>query len=43
LIIPVGYCRRLYRVEPEGVAALQAARETIRSMWAGLEPLLGEL
>jgi hypothetical protein len=35
--------RRYYAVEPEGLAALQEARDAVREMWAGLEPRLGEL
>ncbi len=38
-----GQARRYYSVEPEGVEALHAAREALRSMWNGLEPVLGDL
>lgn len=38
-----GQARRYYRVEPEGIEALDAARTALRSMWSGLEPVLGEL
>ena len=38
-----GQARRYYRVEPEGLAALQAAHSALRSMWTGLEAQLGEL
>ncbi len=34
-----GKARRFYTVEPEGIDALNEAREALRSMWAGLEPL----
>ena len=37
-----GVARRYYRVEPEGLEALQEARNAVREMWSGLEPLLGE-
>lgn len=38
-----GRARRIYRVEPEGLDALQTARTAVRSLWSGLEPLLGDL
>ncbi len=38
-----GQARRYYRVAPEGMEALEAAREVLRNMWQGLEPLLGDL
>jgi DNA-binding PadR family transcriptional regulator len=38
-----GQARRYYRVEPEGIEALHTARETLRKMWTGLEPVLGDL
>jgi PadR family transcriptional regulator PadR len=38
-----GRARRIYQVEPEGIEALQAARSAVRSLWSGLEPLLGDL
>ena len=38
-----GVPRRYYRVEPEGLDALQEARSALQRMWAGLEPSLGEL
>ena len=37
-----GLPSRLYSVTPAGVAALRAARETLRRMWRGLEDLLEE-
>jgi DNA-binding PadR family transcriptional regulator len=40
---PSGKAKRFYSVEPEGIEALNEAREALRSMWAGLETLLGEL
>ncbi len=38
-----GQARRYYRVEPEGLTALEAAHSALRNMWSGLETLLGEL
>jgi PadR family transcriptional regulator PadR len=38
-----GQARRYYQVEPEGLQALEAAHAALRSMWKGLEPLLGKL
>ena len=38
-----GMARRYYQVEPEGFDALNETREALRSMWTGLEPLLGKL
>lgn len=38
-----GQARRYYHVEPEGVEALHTARIALRSMWSGLEPVLGKL
>ena len=38
-----GQARRYYRVEPEGIAALETAHAALRSMWTGLEARLGEL
>lgn len=38
-----GVARRYYRVEPEGMDALNTARTALQNMWSGLEPLLGEL
>jgi len=38
-----GVARRYYGVEPEGLEALQEARQAVREMWTGLEPRLGEL
>ena len=35
-----GRARRYFRLEPEGVAALQGARDQLLSMWAGLEERL---
>jgi DNA-binding PadR family transcriptional regulator len=35
-----GLPSRLYRLTPAGVAALRAARETLRRMWRGLEDVL---
>jgi DNA-binding PadR family transcriptional regulator len=37
-----GLPRRLYSVTPAGVAALRAARETLRRMWRGIEHQLKE-
>lgn len=37
-----GLPRRLYAVTPAGVAALRAARATLRRMWQGVEHLLKE-
>ncbi len=34
-----GKARRHYTVEPAGIEALNAAREALSRMWAGLEPL----
>jgi DNA-binding PadR family transcriptional regulator len=38
-----GRPRRYYAVEPDGIEAIQAAHEALRSMWRGLEPVLGQL
>lgn len=35
-----GKARRYFAVEPEGVAALDEARQRLLSMWDGLEPAL---
>ena len=35
-----GRARRYYTVEPEGLEALNEAREVMRKMWSGLEPIL---
>jgi PadR family transcriptional regulator, regulatory protein PadR len=37
-----GRARRLVRVEPEGIAAVRAARTAFTSMWKGLGPMLDE-
>jgi PadR family transcriptional regulator PadR len=37
-----GLPRRLYTVTPAGVAAVRAARDTLRRMWRGLDPVLKE-
>jgi PadR family transcriptional regulator, regulatory protein PadR len=37
-----GLPRRLYTVTPAGIAALRAARDTLRRMWHGVEHLLKE-
>ena len=34
-----GRSRRLYAVTPRGLAALHAARETLQSLWSGLDEL----
>ncbi len=34
-----GRSRRMYTVTPRGLAALRAARETMQSLWSGLEKL----
>ncbi len=41
--VPGGRSRRTYAVEPAGIEAIEAARDSLRSMWDGLEPVLGEL
>lgn len=38
-----GKARRYYGVEPEGMDAIQESRRALQSMWAGLEPVIGEL
>ncbi len=38
-----GRARRYYVVEADGVRALNEAREALNRLWAGLEPVLGEL
>lgn len=38
-----GRSRRYYRVEPEGLEALQTMRVALERMWKGLEPELGRL
>ena len=35
-----GRARRYYVVEPEGIEALNEAREVMRKMWTGLEPII---
>lgn len=40
---PSGKAKRFYSVEPEGIEALNEARETLRKMWTGLETVLGQL
>jgi DNA-binding PadR family transcriptional regulator len=37
-----GLPRRLYTVTPAGIAALRAARDTLRRMWRGLDAVLKE-
>ena len=37
-----GRARRYYMVEPEGVEALNEAREVMRKMWTGLELVPGD-
>jgi DNA-binding PadR family transcriptional regulator len=34
-----GRSRRMYSVTPRGLAALRAARDTMQSLWSGLEKL----
>ena len=34
--------RRIYTVSARGVTALRASREVLRSMWSGLEDVLGD-
>ncbi|MGH7342248.1 MAG: PadR family transcriptional regulator, partial [Candidatus Rokuibacteriota bacterium] len=36
-----GHRRRLFKVSPEGVAALRVSRSALLNLWDGLEPLLG--
>jgi PadR family transcriptional regulator PadR len=43
LPIQGGRARRYYQVEPDGIAALHDSRLALRSMWTGLEPVLGDL
>ena len=38
-----GKAKRFYRVEDAGVEALKESRTALRSMWTGLETVLGEL
>ena len=38
-----GKAKRFYRVEPAGIKALKESRTALRSMWTGLETVLGEL
>lgn len=38
-----GKAKRFYRVERAGIGALKESRTALRSMWAGLETVLGEL
>jgi len=40
---PSGKAKRFYSVEPEGIEALNEAREALRRMWTGLETVLGKL
>ncbi|MFC1628580.1 PadR family transcriptional regulator [Gemmatimonadota bacterium] len=35
-----GRARRYYAVEPDGLEALNEAREVMEKMWTGLEPLI---
>lgn len=35
-----GRARRLVKVEPQGIEAVREVRETLRSMWSGLDPIL---
>ncbi len=35
-----GRARRYYTVEPDGLEALNEAREVMRKMWTGLEPII---
>lgn len=36
-----GHPRRRFRVTPAGVRTLRASRDTLRSLWSGLEEVLG--
>jgi DNA-binding PadR family transcriptional regulator len=38
-----GKAKRFYRVECEGIQALKESRSALRSMWTGLETVLGKL
>jgi DNA-binding PadR family transcriptional regulator len=38
-----GKAKRFYRVEHAGIDALKESRSALRSMWTGLETVLGEL
>ena len=38
-----GKAKRFYRVEKDGIKALRESRTALRSMWMGLETVLGEL
>jgi PadR family transcriptional regulator PadR len=38
-----GKAKRLYRVARSGITALKESRTALRSMWTGLEAVLGEL
>ena len=38
-----GKAKRFYRVERAGIAALKESSAALRSMWTGLEALLGKL
>ena len=38
-----GRARRYYTVEPEGREALSEARAALDRLWAGLDPVLGDL
>ncbi len=38
-----GMVRRYFAVEPDGLEALAAAGSALRTMWSGLEPMLGDL
>lgn len=35
-----GRARRLVKVEAQGIEAVREVRETLRSMWSGLDPIL---
>lgn len=35
-----GRARRLVRVEAQGIEAVREVRETLRTMWSGLDPIL---
>lgn len=38
--VPGGKAKRYFRVEPDGIERLAEARNTLLSMWDGLQPLL---
>jgi PadR family transcriptional regulator PadR len=38
-----GRAKRFFKITAQGAAALKRSREILASMWAGLDPIVGEL